>query len=88
VTAALRDVAPLDIVQVLRDYRAHLAAMTDDELAVEQARIEALPRGMAHRLVDREVEARQALRHEQEIAEWEALVAAMAPPCCWGWTPC
>ncbi|MEU4781070.1 hypothetical protein [Micromonospora sp. NPDC023633] len=85
-TAALRDVQPLDLVQALRDYAAHLAVMTDDELAVERARIEALPRGMAHRLVDREVEARQALQHEREIAAWEALVAAMAPPCCWGWT--
>jgi len=85
VTATLHDVAPLDLVQALRAYGAHLATLTDAELAVEQARVEALPRGMAHRLVDREVEARQAERHEREIAEWEALIAAMAPPARWGW---
>ena len=85
-TAALRDVAPLDPIQALRDYGTHLAAMTDDQLAVERARVEALPRGMAHRLVDREVEARQAQQHEREIADWSARCAAMAPPARWGWT--
>lgn len=85
-TVNLRDIPPVDPERALRSYQQHIRRMTDEQLAVERARIEAQPGGACRHLVDREHEARLAEQHEADARSWAALLAAMAPARRWGWS--
>ena len=70
---------------VLDHLTATLPAMTDTELAEVQAEhvVETGHYAVeARRLIDKEREARQAIRHAEETA-WAELVAEMCPPTYW-----
>lgn len=72
--AELAAIRPLTADQARTEYAAHLGDMTDERLAREVARLEALPGGEFRRLANDEYDAR---------AYRAALAAAMAPDTRW-----
>ena len=74
--AELRSIKPVTLAEALAEYAADVKKLTDEQLAHEVARVEALPGGYC-RIANDEADARQ---------NRAALLAAMAPPQRWGWT--
>ena len=72
--AELAAIRPLTPAEARQEYAAHLHGMTDERLAREVARLEALPGCEFRRLANDEYDAR---------AYRAALAAAMAPPTRW-----
>lgn len=74
--AEARAIRPVTLESALAEYAADVAGMSDEQLAVEYARIEALPGGAYRRVLDEEIGERDA----------RALIASMAPTLRWGWS--
>ena len=72
--AELAAIRPLTAAEARDEYAAVVHAMTDEQLAREVARLEALPGAEFRRLANEEADGRQFRA---------ALLAAMAPPTRW-----
>ena len=76
--AELANIRPLTAAEARDEYAAVAHAMTDEQLAREIARVEALPGSEFRRLANDEADERR---------NHAALLAAMAPPTRWTATP-
>ncbi|MGC1213261.1 MAG: hypothetical protein WA890_18575 [Micromonospora sp.] len=76
--AELRAIKPVTDDDICTKYTAQVKAMTDEQLAREVARVEALPGSGYRRIANDEADRRTA-------TAWTALVDRMRPAGTWGW---